>query len=145
MARNYKIDFANNTITITKEFERRAMNVNSKEYAILTKLKADFPNIHIIKNNYKRRNSLSRPSYDKMVKYISCQKKSAELLEAFNQIREVAKSQENPYQYVRTWFFQNFADYQSIPMVNNKDVNVARSVATEKNAIVNIESQKDVA
>ena len=32
---NYKMDFTINTLTITKDFEKKAMNVNSVEYQTL--------------------------------------------------------------------------------------------------------------
>ena len=43
MKTNYKIDFAANTITLTKAFEEAAANMESAEYRMLLQLRADFP------------------------------------------------------------------------------------------------------
>ena len=111
---NYKMDFTTNTLTITKDFEKKAMNVNSVEYQTLKQLKADFPSLRIVKKaSPKRKRSLARPTYDKMVKFLSCQVNSAILLKEFAEVREYSKAQENPYQFVREWFFQSFPNYQS--------------------------------
>ena len=87
------MDFTTNTLTITKDFEKKAMNVNSVEYQTLKQLKADFPSLRIVKKaSPKRKSSLcSPPTYDKMVKFLSCQANSAILLKEFAEVREYPK------------------------------------------------------
>lgn len=144
--KNYKMDFTTNTLTITKDFERKAMNVNSVEYQTLKQLKADFPSLRIVrKASPKRKSSLARPTYDKMVKFLSCQANSAILLKEFAEVREYSKAQENPYQFVREWFFANFPNYQSIPKFDKEGNLIAPTAIAENRRIIPMEEPKEVA
>ena len=144
--KNYKMDFTTNTLTITKDFERKAMNINSVEYQTLKQLKADFPSLRIIKKaSPKRKSSLARPTYDKMVKFLSCQANSAILLKEFAEVREYSKAQENPYQFVREWFFANFPNYQSLPKFDEKGNVIAPTAIAENRRIIPMEEPKEVA
>ena len=143
---NYKMDFITNTLTITKDFERKAMNINSIEYQTLKQLKADFPSMRIVKKYApKRKSSLARPTYDKMVKFLSCQTNSSILLKEFAEVREYSKAQENPYQFVREWFFANFPNYQSIPKFDETGKLIAPSTIAEPRKVIPMEEQKEVA
>lgn len=143
---NYKMDFITNTLTITKDFERKAMNINSVEYQTLKQLKADFPSLRIVKKSApKRKSSLARPTYDKMVKFLSCQANSAVLLKEFTEVREYSKAQENPYQFVREWFFANFPNYQNIPKFDENGKIIATTAIAETRKVIPMEEQKEVA
>ena len=50
----YKIDFANMTMTITKEFANKASNPKTAEYRIMTKFQKDFPNLKILRKNHRK-------------------------------------------------------------------------------------------
>ena len=45
---NYKIDFVNNTLTMSKAFEEALNNPASQEYSLLLQLPADFPGLTVI-------------------------------------------------------------------------------------------------
>lgn len=144
--KNYKMDFTTNTLTITKDFEKKAMNINSVEYQTLKQLKADFPSLRIVKKvSPKRKSSLARPTYDKMVKFLSCQANSAILLKEFAEVREYSKAQENPYQFVREWFFANFPNYQSLPKFDKEGNLIAPTAIAENRRIIPMEEPKEVA
>ena len=49
MKNTYKIDFVNNTLTMTKAFEDAASNPTSQEYKLFQQLRADFPGLTIIR------------------------------------------------------------------------------------------------
>ena len=143
---NYKMDFITNTLTITRDFEKKAMNVNSVEYQTLKQLKADFPSLRIVKKSApKRKSSLARPTYDKMVKFLSCQSNSAILLKEFAEVREYSKAQENPYQFVREWFFANFPNYQSLPKFDEAGNLIVPTAIAENRRIIPMEEPKEVA
>lgn len=143
---NYKMDFITNTLTITKDFEKKAMNVNSVEYQTLKQLRMDFPSLRIVKKSApKRKSSLARPTYDKMVKFLSCQANSAVLLKEFTEVREYSKAHENPYQFVREWFFANFPNYQSIPKFDEEGKLIAPIAVAEPRKVIPMEEQKEVA
>ena len=44
----YKIDFVNNTLTMSKAFEEALNNPASEEYKLFLQLRADFPGLTII-------------------------------------------------------------------------------------------------
>ena len=46
---NYKIDFVNNTLTMSKAFEEALNNPASEEYKLWKQLRADFPSMTIIR------------------------------------------------------------------------------------------------
>ena len=143
---NYKMDFITNTLTVTKDFEKKAMNVNSVEYQTLKQLRIDFHSLRIVKTSApKRKSSLARPTYDKMVKFLSCQANSAVLLKEFAEVREYSKAQENPYQFVREWFFANFPNYQSIPKFDETGKLIAPTAIAETRKVIPMDEQKEVA
>lgn len=143
---NYKMDFTTNTLTITKDFERKAMNVNSVEYQTLKQLRKDFPTLRVVKKSApKRKSSLARPTYDKMVKFLSCQTNSTILLKEFAEVREYSKAQENPYLYVREWFFKNFPNYQCLPKFDENGKVIVPSIAAEMKKVISMDEQKEVA
>ena len=49
MTKGYKIDFVNNTLTISKAFEDAAAVPYSEEYKLLQQIRADFPNLTIVR------------------------------------------------------------------------------------------------
>ena len=143
MKNGYKMNFMSTTLTITQSFEKRAMEIGSDEYEILKQLRADFPNLRIVKKaSPKRRNNAARPTYDKMVKFLSCQANASILLNEFAEIREYSKAQENPYQFVRKWFMLNFPNYQSIPTFDRNGNMLAPSVNAEKRDMLQREEKE---
>jgi hypothetical protein len=50
-----------------------------------------------------------------MLNYIACEASSESYLADFQAIQTVAKGQNNPYQYVRTWFDLTFPNYAALP------------------------------
>lgn len=146
MKNGYKMDFRNSTLTITKEFERRAMDTNSAEYATLTKLRADFPNLRIVmKAATKRKRNSSKPTYDKMVNYLSCQPNSIILLNQFIEVKERSQSQDNPYQFVRDWFLSSFPDFRKIPKFDEIDTPKAQRRITNKETTLSTTKTEEVA
>ena len=114
--KNYTIDFNMNKLTVTKSFYEKAMNPNNIEYTTLLLLKNDFPGIRIyIKEAPKRKSAAARLTYDKMVKYLACQKNSEALLLKFNTVKEHSKAQNSPYTYVKNWFLKEFPEYTRYP------------------------------
>lgn len=114
--KNYTIDFNMNKLTVSKSFYEKAMNPNNTEYTTLLVLKHDFPGLRIyIKEPAKRKSPTARLTYDKMVKYLACQKNSEALLLMFNSVKEHSKSVDAPYMYVKKWFLETFPDYTKYP------------------------------
>lgn len=114
--KSYKIDFNANKLIATRRFYEKAMIPETEEYTTLLTLKNDFPNIRIcVKDAPKRKNPAARLTYDKMVKYLACQKNSEALLLMFNTVKEQSKAQNSPYAYVKKWFLEMFPKYTRYP------------------------------
>lgn len=111
-ANSYKIDFINNTMTITKAFERAANYVGSEEYEMMRKIMVDFPNMKIVRKPSAARRD-NRPNrgltYEAMECYIR-ENGSADLLNEFEEIRYIAK---RPYHYMKKWFVERFPEWAS--------------------------------
>lgn len=118
MKNTYKIDFANNTLTMTKTFEAAANEYGSEEYKLLQKIRADFPGIEIIRKT-RRPSKTARPNknltYANMEKYMSVFKNAAELLAQFEIVKTCSQKESNPYQYVKEWFVTQFPNYKELP------------------------------
>ncbi len=147
MKQNYKMDFTTNTLTITKDFEQKALNPNSDEYGILLRLKADFKNLRIVKKTAPKRkkNPKAGLTYDKMVKFLSCQANSALLLNEFTEVREYSKAQKNPYQFVKEWFLREFPYYDAIPKFDKEGKVIAPSANAEARRVIKMEEPREVA
>lgn len=116
--RDYKMNFTTGTLTISKDFEERAMILNSKEFKILKEFKNMNPDLTI--ERYRRKSS-STPNrargltYKKMENYIKLFENSAELLQMFETVKAVSRIQPYPYNYVFAWFEKQFPKYKELP------------------------------
>ena len=117
--KTYHINFTTKTITITKAFAKEAQNINSSEYDMLLKFRNDFPDFRILEEKTKAKRKSNKVTYDKMVKYISCQKDSNILLKRFADIRELSKGETSPYNFVLRWFNETFPAYGSMPIFDD--------------------------
>ena len=115
MSKNYKINFTTKTITITKSFCKLAQDPMSEEYNILMTFRKDFPEYTILTSAPKARKTHRKITYDKMLKYIDCQKDSNILLKRFAEVRILSKSFESPYNFVYKWFMETFPTYSELP------------------------------
>lgn len=84
----------------------------------------------LVKNVYKRKNPTGGLTYDRIVKYLSCQPNAAVLLNMFTNIREQSKSQRNPYLYVKKWFLSVCPDYEEFPRFDKDGNIIARNTAS---------------
>lgn len=115
---NYKIDFVNNTLTMSKSFEDALNNPNSQEYKLFLQLRADFPSLTIIRKT-RRASKKARPNknltYKHMEQYMSVFKNADELLAQFDAVKRCSLGQSNPYMYVLDWFKKQFPKYKELP------------------------------
>ena len=121
---DYKMNFSTKTLTITKAFAAKAMLPNSDEANLILNLRTLVPDLKIA---YKTHYS-SKPhpykglSYTKMEKYINCHENAPELMVAFKGVKEIAKAQNSPHNYVCKWFLTQFPYYKEIPTLNNDKI-----------------------
>ena len=131
----YKIDFVNNTLTMSKAFEEALNNPNSEEYKLFLQLRADFPGLTIIRKT-RRAPKKARPTknltYKHMEQYMSVFQNADELLAQFKVVRECSKQQSSPYKFVRDWFEDQFPKYKELPDFGNNAPKVIDLAAFQK-------------
>ena len=118
MKNTYKVDFVNNTLTMTKAFEDAASNPTSQEYKLLQQIRADFPGLTIIRKTRrapKKARHTKNLTYANMEKYMSVFKNSVELLAQFEVVKTCSLEQPSPYKFVRDWFETQFPKYKEKP------------------------------
>lgn len=135
MKNTYKVDFVNNTLTMTKAFEDAASNPTSQEYKLLQKIRADFPGLTIIRKT-RRAPKKARPTknltYKHMEQYMSVFQNADKLLAQFEVVKECSKQQPSPYKFVRDWFEAQFPKYREQPDFSPNASKVVALVAFQK-------------
>lgn len=131
----YKIDFVNNTLTMSKAFEEALNNPNSEEYKLFLQLRADFPGLTIIRKT-RRAPKKARPTknltYKHMEQYMSVFKNADELLAQFDAVKRCSLAQNNPYKFVLDWFKTQFPKYKEQPDFGNNAPKVIDLAAFQK-------------
>lgn len=132
---NYKIDFVNNTLTMSKSFEDALNNPASEEYKLWKQLRADFPGLSIIRKT-RRAPKKARPTknltYKHMEQYMSVFQNADELLAQFDAVKRCSLGQSNPYMYVLDWFKKQFPKYKELPDFGNNVPKVIDLAAFQK-------------
>lgn len=135
MKNTYKVDFVNNTLTMTKAFEDAASNPTSQEYKLLQQIRADFPGLTIIRKT-RRAPKKARPNknltYKHMEQYMSVFQNADKLLAQFEVVKECSKQQPSPYKFVRDWFEAQFPKYREQPDFSPNASKVVALVAFQK-------------
>lgn len=111
----YSFDPIDNVLVCSTSFLKKASQLNTPEYSVLTQFRAEVPSLRIEKNEKK---NIKRPlniTFAKMEEYIRQCRDSETRLEQFSKVKSISKIQASPYQYVRTWFLDNYANYSEQP------------------------------
>ena len=122
--KEYKMNFATKTLTITKAFAEEALIAGSEASKIIANCYALCPNLRIAYRTHKpskTSNPAKGMTYDRMERYISAFVDGAEALAEFGIVKEISLSQSNSYKYVYEWFVNRFPNYKELPtFVNGK-------------------------
>ncbi|MBR5640651.1 MAG: hypothetical protein IKW92_00785 [Firmicutes bacterium] len=119
--RNIIINEKNNTIVITKKFEKAAKRFGSEEYKALKEARADFPAYKVVTSKRTKTNGNKGLTYDFMENYIDAHDKDGFVKAEFETL--LAKSEEAEelgattatYNEIKEWFFNTypaFAEFQ---------------------------------
>lgn len=121
--KNYTMNFATKTLTMTKEFAENALDPSSEESAILLHLQNVCPGLKTTYKTHKTttKNPRKGLTFANMEKYILLHDNANELLLAFSTVKAIGDIQANKYDYVYKWFITQFPNYQELPeFVNGK-------------------------
>ena len=110
----YKIDWKNNVVTMSKQFAREASQHGTPEYEIMRDARN---NGFIIaeKRPQRRRKCATRITFGQMRNHIKCLNDVDRRLSELDAVIQLGKSENNQYEYVRKWFFENYPDFGKIP------------------------------
>ena len=111
----YAYDAIENVLTCSESFLKKASRLNSPEYNVLKQFRAEIPGLKIEKSEKKSSNRPLNITFAKMEEYIKNCRDGENRLEAFKKVKSLSKIQPSPYQYVRTWFLDNYANYSEQP------------------------------
>ena len=132
----YTFDIFTNTLTITDSFAKKASKYNSPEYKILMKLRADNPGLEIVKEE-KKHISYKAISFKEMEGFITKCDNSEQRLKEFKNVQALAKIQPSPYNAVKKWFLENYANYAEQPKFDENGfviVKTKKQMEAEKKA-----------
>ena len=116
MTKPYQINYATNTITITKSFNEKANNLESDAFKTMMKLRS--LQMQIVIEEPAHRKKSFRPTYEQMKNYISCLAEQEHYMKEFRMIRKKSESNRNKYQAVLNWFRATFPDFEKVPTFN---------------------------
>lgn len=111
----YKVDYAKETIVITKDFAKRASIVGSPEFDCLAELLRAYPRYKVAARTAKK--CPSRPSVNGLTNvFMETHIRTIHPLDVklYQRQLEVSKAFKCPHMYMRKWFiarYPNWADY----------------------------------
>ena len=126
----YKVDFTSKTLTMTKAFEEKAQNPESKEFAILMNLQNSIPGLiverktHATPSKYRTKdgetfncNQFKNLTYDNMESFIKRLPNNKELEKSFDFLKNYGSlPQTSRYTAVRKWFVAQFPEFRKNPL-----------------------------
>ena len=113
--KNYEINFAANTITITKKFAQEASQIGTEAFKTMMELRQLGMTI-ITKTPAKKKNTSL--TYAKMETYISLLEDAEKYQAEFKAVCAESQAMKVPYVYVSNWFKKTFPNYGKLPERN---------------------------
>ena len=129
---SYKLDLANQTLTLNAAFAEAANDPTSDEYELVRQFLTDFPNLKVVRRTHDKpvryknsdgsitsRNKHNGLTYEKMEKFILAisPKDDTDYLEAFYNVRDIAEAScASPYSVVSKWFMAQFPKFRTNPI-----------------------------
>ena len=110
---NYIINHEEMTITMTRDFAKRANIINSDEYRALVQFRKDFTDYTIKTQETKEarnKNTHKGLTLPVMKKYLETRDNAADALRAFELAKAYYKGQPAYYAKVKAWFFSNYKE-----------------------------------
>ena len=108
MKNGYNYDAISNTVTISASFAKKASQVGSEEYEIMLKLRKDYPNLKVMKEE---KTGKAQVTYKMMEDFIRLHRDSDALLKEFAGAKTLSKFHSMPFTFVKNWFLKTFPYY----------------------------------
>ena len=112
---NITINTKNNTLVITKKFEKAASRFGTPEYKELKEARADFPNFKVVVRTVKQKKETYKGlTYEYMEKYISRHDKDGQIMEEFKIMRGLTEDsmKKGSYVEIKKWFLGIYEEFE---------------------------------
>ena len=133
----YNFDLFSTTLTISKEFEKRAAIPGSIEQLTFCQLMATYGDALVVER-YETHQTKKGLTFKQMEIYISKCREADKRMKEFNAVKDMSKGQQSPYNYVKTWFMENYANYSEQPVFDEDGFALVKTKAemdAEKEAV----------
>lgn len=107
-----------NTLTLSESFAKKASRPNTPEYRMLLQYRTDCPGLMILKKekNTKNKHKPDSLTYSSMEHIIGLCEDSKERMKKYQAVRAMSQVQSSPYQFVKRWFDENYANWKSVDL-----------------------------
>ena len=129
MKNGYNYDAISNTVTISSTFAKKASQVGSEEYEIMLKLRKDYPNLKVMKEE---KTGNAQLTYKKMEDFINMHRNKDGLLKAFKSAKTLSKFHSMPYTFVMKWFNETFPYFDGGNYTTDEDGFIVEKPAEKK-------------
>lgn len=129
MKNTIRVDFENHCLVMDRTFAKKAQDVRSEEYAILQKVRLEYPEYCVKRRSIKRnehKESYRGLTYRYMEKYIASHENAAEHRAEYDELREIADCHSVRYPRIKEWFL---ATYPEIERFGVRDIEEVASGA----------------
>lgn len=124
----YRFDAVDSTLTISKAFEKKAAIPGSAEQKVISELMAQYGDALVIER-YKTHKTKKGLTFAQMENHIKHSTNKDKMLEQFGKVKELSKSQKNPYKYVKDWFTKHYANYADQPEFDENNLAKVKAAA----------------
>ena len=119
MKNGYCFDALNNTLTISNSFAKKASQIGTTEYAIVLKLRNDYPTLKIQKEE--KTTATKQITFKMMEEFINGHRNAKALKTQFDGVRKLSKFHAMPYMFVKDWFEDTFPYFKEGNYALDKD------------------------
>lgn len=125
MNKTYSFDAITNTLTATATFLRKASVFNSVEYNIVKGIRADYPNVSIVKavaKKSKAQRAIHRIPLTEIKNFLELwDKQNGTSFKAkYDLVKQMSKIQANPYKYIVAWFEATFPNWKQMVLIDDE-------------------------
>ena len=136
--KNQKLEFINeNTVKVTKAFEKNARIFGTPEYKLWREVLKEVPDAKMTTKTIKKnpnKKTYRNMTYKNMELFIEVQENSEVLKKEFERQKKMSKVQTNPYKAVLAWFckeFEGYDDYKEFFKDKEENEETKETVAKE--------------
>lgn len=142
MIAQYRFDPFTRTLFISKAFEKNAGIPGTAEQKIVSELLSTYGDTLIIER-YKAHKAKKGLNFVKMENHIKNTANADEMMKRFEKVKQLSKSQKNPYKYVLEWFHDNYPKFAEHPVDDEVSVKAETAEATDTTVESSLSSNEE--